>query len=175
MKRKLFYVFFFINKIPFNHNAFYDFRILNPDTISDIFGSTDFSAIENFEYNFENYVNTDYNAQYGLESKSTSDLSNSSSISSLDFNSDLFRKSIPCLTLDSETHSNFDLESIQDGSLGSQAKPKTNDVKPGGFDIGCYNGVNGPGWIAFVLFNFLAMFIVPLQVSLLYYCSKSLF
>ena len=137
--------------------------------------SIDFSAIESFEYNIENNVNTDYNAQNGLGSKSTSDLSNYSSISSLDFNSDLSSKSIPCLTLDSETHSNFDLESIQDESLGSQAKPKTNDVKPGDFNVECYNGDNGPGWIAFVLFNFLAMFIVPLHVSLLYYCSKSLF
>ena len=161
---------------------------MNPDTIPDIFGSSGFSFIENFEYNIEDlqlrrwnivfiedYINTDYNAQYGLGSKSTSDLSNSSSVSSLGVYYDLFSKSIPCLTLDSETHSTFDLESIQDGSLGSQAKPNTNDVKPGGFNVGCYNGDNGPRWIAFVLFNFLAMFIVPLQVSLLYCCSKSLF
>ena len=156
-----------INEILFNHNAFYDFRILNPDTIPDIFGSTDFSAIENYEYNFENYINTDYNAQYGLGSNSISDLSNSSSISSLGFNSDLLSQSIPGLTSDYETHSISDLESIQDGSHDFPVKLTTNDFTSNRFEVGCYNGNNGAAWIAFVLFNFLVMFIIPLWVRLL--------
>ena len=126
------------------------------------------SAISGFDYS--DYDLTANNAQDGLGSNSISNSSNFSSISSLGFNSDQFNQSIPGLTLDFETHMNSDQESIQNESLEFEAKPTTS-----GFEIGCYNGDNGAGWIAFVLFNFLAMFIIPLLVSFLCYYSKFLF
>ena len=148
----------------FNHNAFYDFRILNPNVFEEYSGLLEspesFAAITNFDYN--DY--TSNNAQDGLGSNSISDSSDFSSISSLGFNFDQFNQSIPGLTL------NSDQESIKNRNLDFQAKPKTNNL-----EVGCYNGDNGAGWIAFVLFNFLVMFIIPLLVSFLCYYSKFLF
>ena len=161
---------FFLIEISFYHNAFYDFRIASANVLegfSGLFESTEFqSYLSEFEYNNENYDNTFHNAQDDLGSYSISDSSNISSISSLGLDSDLSTD----LTLDSETDLNFDLESIKGRSLDSQVEPTTSS-----FEVGCYNGSNGEGWIAFVLFNFLAMFIIPLLVSFLCYKSKLLF
>ena len=152
----------------FNHNTFYDFRVFNIDNFdegfSGIFESTDFfSSISNFEY----YDYTTYNPQFGLGSNSISDLSNSSSISSLGFNSNLLNQSITGLTSDYETHLNSDLESIQHESHDFPVKLTTDDFIQSSFEVGCYSGNNGAAWTAFVLFNFLVMFIIPLWVRLL--------
>ena len=150
----------------FNHNAFYDFRILNPNVFEEYLELLEppesLAAITNFDYSDYDY--TSNNAQDGLGSNSISDSSDFSSISSLGFNSDQFNQSIPGLTL------NSDQESIKNRNLDFQAKPKTNNL-----EVGCYNGDNGAGWIAFVLFNFLVMFIIPLLVSFLCYYIKFLF